>query len=798
MEELNYKQQSPNSTNHIDKPLHLGNGFKKIGELFTTEIKLIRTIFISFMTVLIICILLYFNYILIGEFFTTIFLSFIASLAVKPLKKMIIHNIEKRLHKSKYFSVKSFVFIFLKLILILKKKILINLAEYMISKISIKIDEKNYIESQDQKTLKTIEDNTVSEDKNKNSSKLEKLSMENGANDEANENIQNSVKVEYLFTNKNLASQLNQDNFNKESLIELTNNKTKTLNDEELKIVDKNFYASSLTFANFDNKIYSQIKENNNYDNNYPEEGKFTKEGNEFNEFNVNIQKIESLKFYKNEYHLTSLNSEDFDLDHTQFSHREKKINLEKIAQKTLTEESGFDHSNYNSNDNHHIINQLNIEEEYISNIKQKDNLVQVVNESSNNNETCLYKTGKEEDKFHSKINNNNEKANFYSGDSKIQYDSNKNINSNNKQTSVKTPTENIHGLEIEKANQSTNKFNNPNLEIKKGFIDKIQNFNSYDFSERVSIFSSKLKSGSYLTIFNNYKYLIFLSLFYVMVFKLTFYLSITLIVILLMMDFLIRFMLDLFIYFLKISEKNFLRSFLFEDPVKKFEIQFNQNSILITNNETNENFKTENTEKIQDSIENKKENIIDSKIVQSIEDQNIYQENKAIPDGPNNDNFISENRNIFCEGEKSNCEEFHAKIEAKFVNSLIPNDTILKRSFDLNENAHSYISLFIIFLFTFGFLVILTIILLLFYFDMKKIYFMLSENNDFVVDYFKNFIPNNISEFYFQNPEEGNNKYINQNKILIGLKSLEAIFNSSFEGNSSEQTATNYTIYGN
>ncbi len=107
-ENLNKENIKNNINKSInDNTINFKQRINKISELFTTEIQLIRTIFISFMTVLIICILLYFNYILIGEFFTTIFLSFIASLAVKPIKNIIIQKIEKQLHKSKYFSLNS-------------------------------------------------------------------------------------------------------------------------------------------------------------------------------------------------------------------------------------------------------------------------------------------------------------------------------------------------------------------------------------------------------------------------------------------------------------------------------------------------------------------------------------------------------------------------------------------------------------------------------------------------------------------------------------------------------------------
>lgn len=85
-------------------------GIQKIGEILSGEIKLIRTILISCLTVIIICILLYFNYILIGQFFTTIFLSFIVSLALKPTKEKIINRITNHFQKEKYFLIKCTAF----------------------------------------------------------------------------------------------------------------------------------------------------------------------------------------------------------------------------------------------------------------------------------------------------------------------------------------------------------------------------------------------------------------------------------------------------------------------------------------------------------------------------------------------------------------------------------------------------------------------------------------------------------------------------------------------------------------
>lgn len=101
----------------------LKTGIKKIGEMFSGEIKLIRTILISCLTVIIICILLYFNYILIGQFFTTIFLSFIVSLALKSTKEKIINRLANNFIKKKYFIGKSVLVYIIKFIIFIAKLI---------------------------------------------------------------------------------------------------------------------------------------------------------------------------------------------------------------------------------------------------------------------------------------------------------------------------------------------------------------------------------------------------------------------------------------------------------------------------------------------------------------------------------------------------------------------------------------------------------------------------------------------------------------------------------------------------
>jgi predicted PurR-regulated permease PerM len=101
----------------------LKTGIKKIRELFSGEIQLIRTILISCLTVIIICILLYFNYILIGQFFTTIFLSFIVSLALKSTKEKIIKKLTNYFTKRKYFIGKSVLIYIIKFIIFIAKLI---------------------------------------------------------------------------------------------------------------------------------------------------------------------------------------------------------------------------------------------------------------------------------------------------------------------------------------------------------------------------------------------------------------------------------------------------------------------------------------------------------------------------------------------------------------------------------------------------------------------------------------------------------------------------------------------------
>lgn len=87
-----------------DENMNFETGMKRIGEMLSNEIPLIRTIFISCLTVIVICILLYFNYILIGQFFTTIFLAFITSLALMPTKDKLILKINDHISCHKYFT----------------------------------------------------------------------------------------------------------------------------------------------------------------------------------------------------------------------------------------------------------------------------------------------------------------------------------------------------------------------------------------------------------------------------------------------------------------------------------------------------------------------------------------------------------------------------------------------------------------------------------------------------------------------------------------------------------------------
>ena len=84
---------------------------EKINELFSNkEGKMIRTILIANFIVIVICSILYYNYILLGEFFTTIFLAFICSLALKPSKDKLIYKLKMHYReKNKYFVKKRII-----------------------------------------------------------------------------------------------------------------------------------------------------------------------------------------------------------------------------------------------------------------------------------------------------------------------------------------------------------------------------------------------------------------------------------------------------------------------------------------------------------------------------------------------------------------------------------------------------------------------------------------------------------------------------------------------------------------
>jgi hypothetical protein len=71
-------------------------------QLFSGEAKMIRTILISSFSVIGICILLYFVYILLGEFFTTIFFSVIISMAIKPTKEYILTTMQDHIDNNNY------------------------------------------------------------------------------------------------------------------------------------------------------------------------------------------------------------------------------------------------------------------------------------------------------------------------------------------------------------------------------------------------------------------------------------------------------------------------------------------------------------------------------------------------------------------------------------------------------------------------------------------------------------------------------------------------------------------------
>ncbi len=83
---------------------------EKINEFLSSEGKVIRTFLISSIITIVFCTILYFNYILLGEFFTTLFLSFICSLALRPSKDKIILKLKKHFRQShKYFVLRSWI-----------------------------------------------------------------------------------------------------------------------------------------------------------------------------------------------------------------------------------------------------------------------------------------------------------------------------------------------------------------------------------------------------------------------------------------------------------------------------------------------------------------------------------------------------------------------------------------------------------------------------------------------------------------------------------------------------------------
>lgn len=84
---------------------------EKINEFLSNEGKVIRTFLISSIITIVFCTILYFNYILLGEFFTTLFLSFISSLALRPSKDKIIYKLKKHFRQShKHFVLRSWIF----------------------------------------------------------------------------------------------------------------------------------------------------------------------------------------------------------------------------------------------------------------------------------------------------------------------------------------------------------------------------------------------------------------------------------------------------------------------------------------------------------------------------------------------------------------------------------------------------------------------------------------------------------------------------------------------------------------
>ena len=152
--------QNINNQNGFPNRMIIG---EKINELFSNkEGKMIRTILIANFIVIVICSILYYNYILLGEFFTTIFLAFICSLALKPSKDKLIYKLKMHYReKNKYFVRRSWIFLVLRILQIVR---LFN----FISSYFDKSDIPRYrVQSEHLNTKQTVESEHLEEDKSK-------------------------------------------------------------------------------------------------------------------------------------------------------------------------------------------------------------------------------------------------------------------------------------------------------------------------------------------------------------------------------------------------------------------------------------------------------------------------------------------------------------------------------------------------------------------------------------------------------------------------------------------------------
>lgn len=798
MDESTNAKEMINNYSMNDSSLNLGKGIQKIGEIFNNEIKLIRTILISFLTVLVICILLYFNYILIGQFFTTIFLSFISSLAVKPLKDLIVNNIENQLITKDFFSLKSFVFLFLKIFFKIIRKVILTSAEKIYCEYKKydkkdKLPEENqYLSEMEMIIMKEIREKDVNNAKmiDVNQNNLSQLppkfefiefsvmdhredqyqKNERDNHDEKiadkDRNNDNLKKKEWKFVNNNPQNRVSKSNTNSyetnKDAIEPDNlNTQKSTSYIELdnKNIDRN------NGLNFNMNFFSSHKDKIQL---------YLREGS--NKLNSNTPNLTIIKDCNNINHKKPMNGiyEDKQLNHENTINYVNNSDKAKIA---FVKAKNGDCRNLELNKNAEVSSHIDSHDGMTN---DKINLVKI--------KQILFFDGNDKqtlDGHDNQVLINNEAI----------IDSNYNSKKSSDKDELESEVNQSRNSELFMTEENNNKTGDKLLHHSRA--NRFHRYSSFDFSENLTILSERLSSVNYSTIFNNYKYLIFVCSTYIIIFKLTVYFSLTLILILLFLDFLFRLLLDLMISFMKFSYNNFMRSFLFEKENDIGEVSngINPTEIIsntlsrkeIGNNGNNCNVKPDNINgnKIQNleyleaemNMQNIKKEQNREKNIFSTKEDLVTRNNvkKSILTYPKNGDELLQRKNV----------------KTKSVKFSI----LARKKFELNENAHSIISIFILSIFSISILIILSVILILFYFDMKKIYFMLSENNEHFVQYIKTMIPNNISEFYNQNMQNGNN--FPENKILLGIKSIEAIFNSSFEANGTDFTMTNFTIYG-